>query len=678
MRCRSLLILLAPVFLCGCPRPTETNEASPPCNDGPAANAGPDQQVAIGDTVQMSAGGSVDFEGSTDGLTYEWQQTDGAEVGLSTIDTRDFEFVPAVSDNYVFFLIVTDRNGCTDRATVNITASEVESVVSQSGGNWSDDIWDLEGGFPNNDGEQSFSVTIDEGQSIALDTDVELTALSLAPTSQLAVANEVEGDLTIVGQLDSEGALVAGGGRSIHVDGPLAILPGGSYGGPDTQGDPTNAALEAGSITIYEGPIAGSMEVSGNMQVTTADDFVLEGVIRMPLCTPPVFRTRDLARVRVSKDFKINKAATIEYQASERMLLGGSFLNDSIDPTTFDWASGGLSFFAPNGSSTHSFEVAGRDQGASVGFSGNFTMGEVEVGSGCNVTFEDKNDNDEQGQEPCSEALYVHTLIIQPESALTLDNVRVYCDTVEGDREQVVTAGCGELVVGCEPDLRCSDEPTDTICSSETVMGSIDSVVEQDTYTFTGQAGDRVFIQANRKSGTIDPHINLFKPNDGAREAQVSDNLVALLFAHPLAESGQYTILIRDSGGDETGEYIMSLLVLPDGPLTRCPDQNGGPIVFDEPVLGNIDSVVDMDAYTFTGQAGQRVTIQANRMAGTVDPHINLFRPSDGAREAQVADTTVALLFAHPLAESGQYTVLIRDSGGNETGEYILSVSPLP
>ncbi len=434
--------------------------ADPPCTgDVPVADAGRDREVVVGDTVQLSGEGSFDPDGDTASLTYEWQQTAGPEVPGIMMAERDFAFKPLSPGTYIFGLTVRDMNRCSGSTTVIITAAEVAEVVSQSGGNWSEDIWGLDGAFPNNGVEQSFSVTIDEGQDIALDTDVKLTALSLAPTSQLVVANEVEGDLTIVGQLGAEGALVAGGGRSIHVDGPLAILPGGSYGGPDAQGDPTSAALEAGSITIYEGPIAGSMEVSGNMQVTTADDFVLEGVIRMPLCTPPVFRTRDLARVRVSKDFKINKAATIEYQASERMLLGGSFLNDSIDPTTFDWASGGLSFFAPNGSSTHSFEVAGRDQGASVGFSGNFTMGEVEVGSGCNVIFEDNNDNDEQGQEACTEALYVHRLMIQPGSELTLDNVRVYCDAVEGNRDNVMALGCGELIIAtsCVEDAECDD-----------------------------------------------------------------------------------------------------------------------------------------------------------------------------------------------------------------------------
>ena len=39
---------------------------------------------------------------------------------------------------------------------------------------------------------------------------------------------------------------------------------------------------------------------------------------------------------------------------------------------------------------------------------------------------------------------------------------------------------------------------------------------------------------------------------------------------------------------------------------------------------------------------------------------------------------TTALLQAHLLAESGQYTIVVRDVGANETGNYNLSLSALP
>ena len=154
---------------------------------------------------------------------------------------------------------------------------------------------------------------------------------------------------------------------------------------------------------------------------------------------------------------------------------------------------------------------------------------------------------------------------------------------------------------------------------------------------------------------------------------------ITLLWSHEIAESGQYSILIRDYGGDETGDYIISLLLLP-GALTSVEDNDGGPIAFDEEELtGAIDSVVDMDVFTFTGQADQRVTIQVNRTSGGLDPQINLFPPSGADREVHVESYSgITLLFTHTLAESGQYWVLIRDYGGDETGDYIMSLSALP
>jgi hypothetical protein len=212
-------------------------------------------------------------------------------------------------------------------------------------------------------------------------------------------------------------------------------------------------------------------------------------------------------------------------------------------------------------------------------------------------------------------------------------------------------------------------------------------VADQDAYTFTGQAGDVVFIQVNRTSGGLNPQIRLFPPDNGPREALTGDSTfnnhsIAALFEHPLAESGQYTILLLDDGLDSTGDYILSYLNLSQA-LTSVQDLDGGPIAFGDTRTGGVDPVTDQDVWTFTGQAGQVVFIQANRTSGGLNPQIRLYPPSGLPREALTGDSTfnnhsIAALFEHPLAESGQYRILILDDGLDSTGEYILSLDVLP
>ena len=251
------------------------------------------------------------------------------------------------------------------------------------------------------------------------------------------------------------------------------------------------------------------------------------------------------------------------------------------------------------------------------------------------------------------------------------------CDPVSGC---IFTDICPEdtLCVGDDCVPNCAE--SDTICSPEWVENSIDTVVDLDQYTFTYQDGQCVFIQANGLSGGLDPQVNLFPPSGGENpEITVnSSNHIALLFAHTLAEDGQYTILLRDGQGDEAGDYLLSLLLLP-GPLTSSQDPDGDLIAFDEAISAAIDVAADMDVYTFPGKAGQRVTIQANGLSGGLDPQINLFPPSGCAPEIVVDSSNhIALLFAYTLAEDGQYTILLRDGQGDEAGEYLLSLSILP
>ena len=260
--------------------------------------------------------------------------------------------------------------------------------------------------------------------------------------------------------------------------------------------------------------------------------------------------------------------------------------------------------------------------------------------------------------------------------------------------ETCVNGSCVPGTDPCGPDELCDEQNdeclpgcsgSDTICSSRWLTGIIDPVADQDSYTFTGQAGDVIFIQANRTLDSLNPQIRLYPPS-GEREALAGDSYwndhsVASLFEHTLLESGQYSILILDDGLNHTGEYVLSLLNL-SGALTSSQDPDGGAAAYGDTKTGAIDPVADQDAYTFTGHEGDIIFIQANRTSGSLNPQIRLYPPS-GEREALAGDSywndhSVASLFEHTLLESGQYTIVILDDGLNHTGEYVLSLDVLP
>lgn len=96
-------------------------------NTAPTADAGPDQTVASGASVTLSAAGSTDPDPG-DALTYAWSQTAGTGVTLSDVTAVSPTFTaptlaPADPSEYLtFFLLVSDDQGGASAAdTVTIT-----------------------------------------------------------------------------------------------------------------------------------------------------------------------------------------------------------------------------------------------------------------------------------------------------------------------------------------------------------------------------------------------------------------------------------------------------------------------------------------------------------------------------------------------------------------------------
>lgn len=95
-------------------------------NSPPTADAGADQRVAGGESVQLSAAKSSDPDG--DALTYAWAQVSGPDVSLDDADTATPSFTaPAVDEEQAltFELTVSDGTAsATDTVTVTVHPEE--------------------------------------------------------------------------------------------------------------------------------------------------------------------------------------------------------------------------------------------------------------------------------------------------------------------------------------------------------------------------------------------------------------------------------------------------------------------------------------------------------------------------------------------------------------------------
>ena len=87
----------------------------------------------------------------------------------------------------------------------------------------------------------------------------------------------------------------------------------------------------------------------------------------------------------------------------------------------------------------------------------------------------------------------------------------------------------------------------------DTVSASISSVGEADTYIFSANAGDTVFVRMSTASAYLDPEVRLYAPN--GTELMTSWDTYSAEITYIVADNGEYTALAGDYGGTETGDY---------------------------------------------------------------------------------------------------------------------------
>ena len=193
------------------------------------------------------------------------------------------------------------------------------------------------------------------------------------------------------------------------------------------------------------------------------------------------------------------------------------------------------------------------------------------------------------------------------------------------------------------------------IACGQTISSALTSPGQTNTYTFFANAGESVTLLALGQS--VNAVADVYNPA-GSRIGGSTNN-----FSGPinLSSTGTYTISVHAANSDSTGTYGISLSFL----TGRC----GTQLIWGLPTTNTVTSLAEVDSYTFSGNAGETVTINC---AGSSNFTAAAFVAGPNGT---IIANWVNGLTTLDLASSGTYTVGVYSFYFAGTGTYSLTLS---
>lgn len=253
----------------------------------------------------------------------------------------------------------------------------------------------------------------------------------------------------------------------------------------------------------------------------------------------------------------------------------------------------------------------------------------------------------------------------------------------------------------------CSKE-FERIYFGQTIRDSIRSSEPIKKYCFVGQKGDRVLIELEQQSGTLDPLLQLWNGSDTDLLDKNDDRSLATKDArisYTLENDGTYIIYASRTAlesGSTSGSYSLSLskdsneASVPNDEstnqdkskpkiLTRSRSADDCPVLFDTIEYGETisDSITDDDfyfAYCFAGDEGDEIIIELKAIDESLDPFLilsdlrmeEIYEENDDLRFAQ---KDARIIFTLPKTDGYLISVTRYDiEDGTTEGDFELSL----
>ncbi|HKT00837.1 MAG TPA: pre-peptidase C-terminal domain-containing protein [Rugosimonospora sp.] len=217
------------------------------------------------------------------------------------------------------------------------------------------------------------------------------------------------------------------------------------------------------------------------------------------------------------------------------------------------------------------------------------------------------------------------------------------------------------------------DSTVDTTAGGAAVTASTTVPGQNATVTFAGTAGQRVSVNLSGRSYNADTTASLRGPDGSTVYSTTFYSFQSSLFIEPhtLPAAGTYTLYL-DPAGTATGSLGAQVYDVP-------PDSTVDTMAGGAAVTASIAVPGQNAAVTFTGTAGQRVSVNLSGRSYNADTAVSLRGPDGSTVYSSSFYSFQSSLFVDPvsLPAAGTYTLYL-DPAGTATGSVTVQVYDVP
>jgi len=269
---------------------------------------------------------------------------------------------------------------------------------------------------------------------------------------------------------------------------------------------------------------------------------------------------------------------------------------------------------------------------------------------------------------------------------------------------QPLASSAADPATATEPEAEAA-----LVTYGQTVSGVIDDATPGYIYALAGTAGDHVRLSLRAAQGsTLDPYLELrdangtiLASNDDIDPGVIRDSRIV----HTLPADAEYQVVASRYVGPDTettsGAYELSVELVTEEQAASEPSDTAAeapsplantvitPLRYGQTQVGEITNEQYLLFYTFTGSAGDVVTIEIDQLSGNLDAVLHLYQAA-GASWTQIAyndDSPIGgtydpLLTDITLPASGTYLVAVGryglDQGTDMVGTFAITVTRQP